>query len=90
MNKRDRIDQILSQVKEQTDEFLEAEEMTGMDLTPEEMVVGAVELVTGGHVTQIEYTMPVGRVDLNDVSFMISDEIQIQLTGLDEVDDDED
>ena len=84
MNKRDRIDYILSLVKEQTDEFLEAEEISSMDLSVEELIVAAVEIVTHHVVNSIEYASPIGRVDLDNVSFVIDDELHIQLTSTQE------
>lgn len=93
MNKRDKIDQILALVKEQTDEFLEVEEITGMtELTPEELIVAAVEIVTGQSVTTIDYTSPLATVDRSNMSFMLDDEIQIPIysTEQEEIEDESD
>lgn len=87
MNKRDRIDYILSLIKDQTEEFLEAEEVTGFELSPEELIVAAVEIVTNHPVTKMEYSSPVGKVDRERVSFMIDDDLDIPLSGFEEEDD---
>ena len=92
MNKRDKIDQILALVKEQTEEFLEVEEITGMtELTPEELVIAAIEILTSQSVTTIQYSSPVARVDKTQLSFMLDDEIEIPIyTKEKENEDDED
>lgn len=92
MNKRDKIDQILALVKEQTDEFLEVEELTGMtELTAEELVIAAIEIITSQLVTTIEYSSPVAQVDRSTMSFMLDGEIEIPIyTPEEEVEDDED
>lgn len=92
MNKRDKIDQILALVKEQTEEFLEVEELTGMtELTAEELVIAAIEIITSQLVTTIEYSSPVAQVDRSTMSFMLDGEIEIPIyTPEEEVEDDED
>jgi hypothetical protein len=92
MNKRDKIDQILALVKEQTDEFIDIEDMTGMtELTAEELVVAAIEIVTSHAVTTIEYTSPVATVDRSNMSFMLDEQIEIPIyKSEEEVTDDED
>lgn len=91
MNKRDKIDHILSLVKEQTEEFLEVEDLTGMvELTPEELVVAAIEIVTNQSVTTVQYGSPLASVDKTQMSFMISDDIEIPIyTQEEEIQDDE-
>ena len=92
MNKRDKIDQILALVKEQTEEFLEVEEITGMtELTAEELVIAAIEIVTSQSVTTIQYSSPVAQVDRSTMSFMLDNEIEIPIySPEEEVIDDED
>ena len=91
MDKRDKIDHILSLVKEQTEEFLEVEEITGMiELTPEELVVAAIEIVTNQSVTTVQYGSPLASVDKTQMSFMISEDIEIPIyTQEEEIQDDE-
>lgn len=85
MNKRDKIDQILALVKEQTEEFLEVEEITGMtELTAEELVIAAIEIITNQPVTTIQYGSPIAQVDRTQVSFMLGDEIEIPIYTPDE------
>jgi hypothetical protein len=80
MNKRDKIDRILALVKEQTEEFLELEDMAGIsDLSASELVVAAVEIVTTNIVTTVHYISPVGQVDRSNVSFMIDDELEVPI-----------
>jgi len=80
MNKRDKIDHILALVKEQTEEFLELEDMAGIsDLSASELVVAAVEIVTTNIVTTVHYISPVGQVDRSNVSFMIDDELEVPI-----------
>jgi hypothetical protein len=87
---RDRIDYLLSLVKEQIDEFLETEFITSMNLTEEELVVAAMEVVLRQSVMTVEYSMPVGTVDRGNVSFMLDDNVEVTLTSTEEVEDDED
>ena len=80
MNKRDKIDHILALVKEQTEEFLELEDIAGIsDLSASELVVAAVEIVTTNIVTTVHYISPVGQVDRSNVSFMIDDELEVPI-----------
>lgn len=80
MNKRDKIDYILALVKEQTEEFLELEDLAGIsDLSASELVVAAVEIVTTNIVTTVHYISPVGQVDRSNVSFMIDDELEVPI-----------
>jgi hypothetical protein len=87
---RDRIDYLLSLVKEQIDEFLETELITSMNLTEEELVVAAMEVVLRQSVMTVEYSSPVGTVDRDNVSFMLDDYVEVTLTSTEEVEDDED
>ena len=87
---RDRIDYLLSLVKEQIDEFLETELITNMNLTEEEIIVAAMEVVLRQSVMTVEYSSPVGRVDRDNVSFMLDKNVEVTLTSTEEVDDDED
>jgi len=87
---RDRIDYLLSLVKEQIDEFLETELITNMNLTEEEIIVAAMEVVLRQSVMTVEYSSPVGRVDRDNVSFMLDKNVEVTLTSTEEVEDDED
>jgi hypothetical protein len=91
MNKRDKIDYLLSLIKEQTDEFLETELISSMNLSEEELITAAMEVVLRQSVMTIEYSMPIGKVDRDNVSFVIDKNIQIALTSsIEETEDDED
>jgi hypothetical protein len=90
MNKRDKIDHILALVKEQTEEFLELEDLAGIsDLSASELVVAAVEIVTTNIVTTVHYISPVGQVDRSNVSFMIDDELEVPIYSTEHEDSDD-
>jgi hypothetical protein len=90
MDRRDKIDEILALVKEQTDEFLEVEHFTGMILTPEELVIAAIEIITSGQVTTTSYSSPLGQVDRDNISFMLDDEVEVPIYSKEEIENDED
>jgi hypothetical protein len=91
MNKRDKIDYLLSLIKEQTDEFLETDLISSMNLSEEELITAAIEVVLRQSVMTVEYSMPIGKVDRDNVSFVIDKNIQIALTSsIEEIEDDED
>ncbi len=82
MNKRDKIDYILSLVKQHTEDVLAYEEANGIDLLgAEEIVIAATEQVLNNTVEVPVYTMPVARVDRDNVSFSIGDEFELPLYG---------
>lgn len=91
MDRREKIDELLALVKEQTEEFLEVEHFTGMMLTPEELVIAAIEIITSSQVTTTSYSSPLGQVDRDNISFMLDDEVEIPIyTTEQEIPDDED
>lgn len=81
MDKRDKIDYILSLIKDQTDEFLESEELTGMELSAEEIVIAAIEYISSQSVTRIEYGSPIATVDRSYLQFMLDDENSLPIWG---------
>lgn len=78
MEKKDAVSTLLLKIREQADELLDND---NVDLTAEEIVVLSVELVTSSPVTTIEYTMPVGRVDRNNMTFVLEDDFEIPIYG---------
>jgi hypothetical protein len=81
MNKRDKIDLILSLVKQATEEFLEHEEQTGDDIGVEEIIIAATEHVLNNAVHTVQYIMPVATVDRSKVSFYIGDDMEVPIYG---------
>lgn len=76
---RDKVAQILLQIKDQTDELLDSEATEVM--SAEEIVVLATELVTSSPVTTIDYGTPIATVDTTQVTFMLDDEFEFPLYG---------
>lgn len=77
MNKKDKVGQILFQIKQQSEELLDNESTE--EMSAEELVVLATELVTSNPVTTITYSSPVGTVDRDKVSFMIDETYDLPL-----------
>lgn len=83
MNKRDKIDYLLSLIKEKTDELLEYLEIA--DASAEEILAVSIKEVLQSPV--IHYTSPIGTVDKSNVVFVIDKNIQIGISN--QEDDDE-
>lgn len=79
METRDKVAQILLRIKDQTDELLDNEMLS--EMTAEEIVVLATELVTSTPVTTIEYGTPIATVDRSQVSLMLDEEFEFPLYG---------
>jgi hypothetical protein len=77
MNKKDKVFQILTTIKDRTDELLEDENTS--ELTAEETVIIATEMTLNYPITTIEYTQPIGIVDRSRVSFMLDEEFDVPL-----------
>jgi hypothetical protein len=80
MNKRDKIDYLLSLIKEKTEELIDDELFRHDEFTAEELVVACTELVLAESVHKVKYTSPIGRIDVDNVSFMVHDEIAIDIS----------
>jgi hypothetical protein len=79
MDKEDKVNQILSKIKETTEELLE--DINTAELTAEETVIVATEMTLNYPITTIEYTQPIGIVDRTKVTFMLDDEFEFPLFG---------
>jgi hypothetical protein len=90
MNKRDRIDYLLSLIKEKTEELIDDELFRHDEFTAEELVVACVELVLAESVHKVKYSSPVGKVDTTNISFMVHDQVVIHITQEGESYEDED
>jgi hypothetical protein len=82
MNKRTTIKILLAKINEQIDELLDNESTE--DMSAEEILVLATELVTSNIVTTISYNSPVGSVNKADVSWDLGDDYVIRLQGDDD------
>jgi len=82
MDKRDKVAQVLLQLKDQADELLDSDATS--EMTAEEIVVLATELVTSSPVTTIEYGQPIASVDRSQVTFMLDEEFEFPLYGEDD------
>lgn len=81
MNRRDKIDYLLSLIKEKTDELLNDEQfLAGEDFTAEELLSVCAGIILSQSIPRIEYSSPVGRVDKGNVSFRIDDNIEIDIS----------
>lgn len=77
MQKKDRVINLLSQIKDQAEELCDNENTDAM--TAEEIVILATEMTTFMPVTRIEYTQPIGIVDRSKVTFMLDEEYDVPL-----------
>jgi len=77
MNKKDKIDIIISKIREQVEDLLDNEGTE--EMTAQEILVLATEIVTSNVVTSVNYTAPMGKVYRQGVSFMLDDEFDIPL-----------
>lgn len=84
MEKKSKVAQILTSIKDQTEELLDNESTE--EMSAEEIVVLATELVVNSPVTTIEYSSIVGTVDRSKVSFMLDDEFEFPLFTEEEYD----
>ena len=74
MDKKDKINLIISKIKETADEL--ADDENTAELTAEETVIIATEMNLNHPITTIEYTQPIGIVDRGRVTFYIDPEIE--------------
>lgn len=79
MDKKDKVNQILSMIKDQAEELLEDDNIA--ELTAEETVIIATEMTLNHPITTIEYTQPIGIVDRSRVTFMLDEEFEFPLFG---------
>lgn len=79
MDKKDKINLILSKIKETAEEL--ADDGNIAELTAEETVIIATEMTVNHPITTIEYTQPIGIIDRERVSFMLDEEYDIPLYG---------
>lgn len=84
MNKRAKISILLAKINEQIDELLDNESTE--DMSAEEILVLAAELVTSNIITTISYSQPVAIVDRTRVSFDLGDDYEIPIYGGDDED----
>jgi hypothetical protein len=86
MNKRDKIDYILGLVKEQTEEFLEFEEKTGMEISVEDIIIASIEQVTSQTIERPQYNSPVGTVDRDKMQYVLDEELAVPIWSNDDTD----
>lgn len=87
MDKKEKINRILTNIRFQIDELLENE--STLDMTAEEVVNLATELATVSPIDEsVTYTSPVGQVDLSQVTFVGPDEYPFFIGGGDHEDTD--
>lgn len=79
MDKKDKVNQILSNIKDQAEEL--TDDLNTDSMSAEEIVVLATEITLSMPVSSIEYTQPIGIVDRSRVTFMLDEEFEFPLFG---------
>lgn len=77
MERDDRINQLLMEIKHQIEEIKTSE--VSEYLTEEEIIVLATEIVTSSIVETVQYASPIGMVDRTRVSFMLDDQYEFPI-----------